>query len=60
MEEEIVIKRVGGGDLPECLTVIHRSFRTVADEFSLTAENCPATERLSPLRACRRITAAGR
>lgn len=48
MEEEILIKRVCGSDLPECLTVIHRSFRTVADEFGLTAENCPTNGAFIP------------
>lgn len=28
-------------DLDQCLEVIHRSFRTVAEEFGLTEETCP-------------------
>ena len=27
-------------DLPKCLEIIHRSFKTVADEFGFTKENC--------------------
>lgn len=36
-------------DLPECLGVIHRSFATVAQEFSLTPENCPKHTAFLPL-----------
>jgi len=36
-------------ELPECLTVIHDSFRTVAEEFGLTPENCPKHTSFLPL-----------
>ena len=36
-------------DLQECLEVIHRSFKTVAEEFGLTAENCPKHTSFMPL-----------
>lgn len=35
--------------LPECLDVIHRSFRTVADAFGLTRENCPKHTSFMPI-----------
>lgn len=37
----ISIAKVKTSDLPECLEVIHQSFKTVADAFGLTRENCP-------------------
>jgi ribosomal protein S18 acetylase RimI-like enzyme len=36
-----MIKTVERDDLEKCLTVIHRGFETVAQEFGLTRENCP-------------------
>ena len=36
-------------ELGECLSVIHRSFETVADEFGLTQENCPKHTSFMPL-----------
>lgn len=38
---EAEIRPVTEADLPAVLEVIHRSFATVAEEFSLTRENCP-------------------
>lgn len=35
--------------LPACLEVIHRSFKAVADEFSLTPENCPKHTSFMPI-----------
>jgi ribosomal protein S18 acetylase RimI-like enzyme len=35
--------------LPEYLNVIHKSFRTVAEEFSLTMENCPKHTSFMPI-----------
>lgn len=35
--------------LPACLDIIHRSFRTVADEFGLTQENCPKHTSFIPI-----------
>lgn len=35
--------------LPECLEVIHRSFKTVAEEFDLTMENCPKHTSFMPI-----------
>ena len=35
--------------LLECLDVIHRSFKTVADEFGLTQENCPKHTSFIPI-----------
>lgn len=32
-----------------CLDVIHQSFKTVADEFGLTQENCPKHTSFIPL-----------
>ena len=36
-------------DLTKCLEVIHRSFKTVADEFGLTTENCPKHTSFIPI-----------
>ena len=36
-------------ELPQCLDVIHRSFRTVAEQFGLTKENCPKHTSFMPL-----------
>jgi len=36
-----MILRVQKGDLGKCLEVIRSSFKTVADEFGFTQENCP-------------------
>ena len=37
----MIVRPITGSDLPAVLEVIHRSFATVAEEFSLTRENCP-------------------
>ena len=44
-----VIYEVGKDDLSECLAVIHQSFKTVADSFGLTRENCPKHTSFIPL-----------
>ena len=36
-----IVYEVDKGELNECLGVIHQSFRTVAEQFGLTQENCP-------------------
>lgn len=36
-------------ELSQCLNVIHESFKTVADEFQLTQENCPKHTSFLPL-----------
>ena len=36
-----IVYEVDKGELYECLDVIHQSFRTVAEQFGLTQENCP-------------------
>ncbi len=36
-----MIARIEKRNLPDCLTVIQRSFRTVAEDFGFTRENCP-------------------
>ena len=36
-------------ELSECLDVIHQSFKTVADEFGLTEQNCPKHTSFIPL-----------
>lgn len=46
---DTMIRGVTAEDLPECLTVIHDSFRTVAEEFGLTPENCPKHTSFLPL-----------
>lgn len=37
-----MIVRVQKDDLTKCLEVIQRSFKTVADEYGFTEENCPS------------------
>ena len=44
-----VIHEVDKNKLQECLEVIHQSFRTVAEEFGLTKENCPKHTSFIPL-----------
>ena len=41
-EEKYFIKKLGKADIPDCVSVIRRSFRTVADGFGFTEENAPA------------------
>ena len=36
-----MIRKAERADLPACVSVIRRSFRTVADEFGFTEENAP-------------------
>lgn len=45
----VSIAKVTVPELPECLEVIHQSFRTVAEEFGLTQENCPKHTSFMPL-----------
>ena len=45
----VSIAKVTVPELPECLEVIHQSFRTVAEEFGLTLENCPKHTSFMPL-----------
>lgn len=44
-----VIYEVEKDELSECLAVIHQSFKTVADTFGLTRENCPKHTSFIPL-----------
>lgn len=44
-----VLGPVEEGDLQACLSVIHRSFATVAQAFGLTRENCPTHTSFLPL-----------
>lgn len=44
-----VIREVGKDELSECLAVIHQSFKTVADTFGLTRDNCPRHTSFIPL-----------
>ena len=41
MNTSYEICAVKQNELSECLEVIHQSFRTVAEQFGLTRENCP-------------------
>jgi len=43
------ITEVTTAELPVCLEVIHQSFRTVAETFGLTKENCPKHTSFLPL-----------
>ena len=45
----VSIEKATVAELPECLEVIHQSFRTVAEEFGLTQENCPKHTSFMPL-----------
>lgn len=44
-----MIYEVEPNELHECLDVIHQSFRTVADQFGLTKENCPKHTSFMPV-----------
>ena len=45
----MVLEIISEDKLAECLEVIHASFKTVADEFGLTRENCPTNGAFMPL-----------
>lgn len=45
----VSISEVKASELQTCLDVIHQSFRTVADQFGLTKENCPKHTSFIPL-----------
>lgn len=45
----VSISKVKASELQVCLDVIHQSFKTVADEFGLTQENCPKHTSFIPL-----------
>lgn len=45
----VSISQVKASELQTCLDVIHQSFKTVADEFGLTQENCPKHTSFIPL-----------
>lgn len=45
----VSISEVNASELQTCLDVIHQSFRTVADQFGLTKENCPKHTSYIPL-----------
>lgn len=36
-----MIREVTRGDIPDCVEIIRKSFKTVADEFGFTVENAP-------------------
>lgn len=44
-----MIHEVDPEELEQCLDVIHESFRTVAEEFGITKENCPRHTSFLPL-----------
>ena len=44
-----MITQIQENQLPECLDIIRRSFATVAEDFGLTAENCPTNGAFIPL-----------
>lgn len=45
----MIVKITSKETLPECLEVIHKSFKTVAEEFGLTPENCPKHTSFMPI-----------
>ena len=49
MNTSYEICAVKQNELSECLEVIHQSFRTVAEQFGLTRENCPKHTSFIPL-----------
>ena len=36
-----MIREINKSEIPECVNVIKKSFKTVADEFGFTPENAP-------------------
>ena len=45
----ITLTQIQENQLSECLDIIRRSFSTVAEDFGLTAENCPTNGAFIPL-----------
>lgn len=45
----MIIREIKKEELPECLDLIHRSFKTVADKFGFTKENCPGHNSFMPM-----------
>ncbi|MBR6808162.1 MAG: GNAT family N-acetyltransferase [Clostridia bacterium] len=45
----VIISEITKNELLICLDVIHQSFRTVAEQFGLTKENCPKHTSFIPL-----------
>ena len=45
----MLIREIKKEELTECLELIHRSFKTVADKFGFTRENCPGHNAFMPM-----------
>lgn len=49
LDSKPIIREINRNDLDECLEVIHQSFKTVAEQFGLTKENCPKHTSFIPI-----------
>ncbi len=49
LDSKPIIREINKNDLDECLEVIHQSFKTVAEQFGLTKENCPKHTSFIPI-----------
>lgn len=51
LKDDTVIRPMEEKELDSCLSIIHESFATVAEEFGLTRENCPTHTSFLPRQA---------
>ena len=51
----MIIRDIKKEELGLCLALIHRSFKTVADRFGFTRENCPGHNSFMPLEKLERF-----
>ena len=49
LDSKPIIREINRNDLDEYLEVIHQSFKTVAEQFGLTKENCPKHTSFIPI-----------
>lgn len=45
----MMIREIKKEELSDCLDLIHRAFKTVADQFGFTQENCPGHNSFMPM-----------
>lgn len=55
MENKMIIRNIKKEELSLCLDLIHRSFKTVAEQFGFTRDNCPGHNSFMPLEKLERF-----
>ena len=45
----MMIREIKKEELSDCLDLIHKAFKTVADQFGFTKENCPGHNSFMPM-----------